>query len=466
MRRIFIKSGLYLIAAIVFVVLSVGGLAFAMIKHFNASPPAMQYPHPTNTVEAQRQDLDYFRKLVEMDRSYQPEARRAAEDRINDLQAASKTLDSAHFRVALMEILAMADNGHTHLDTDGSPPKKLPVRVALFSDGPHVMRAMAEGETLLGGRVLSVDGKPVEEVLKRLMQLRGGNDAWRKLNAAELLVDQDVLVGTNIATDPDRSTWTAVTSDKRMVTTTMTATRHDNEPYVFIKRWISSEPVAGFGAEWQAQKPDEALPVTFSDFDTAFRRMRLPHSCAMLIQLKTNNDSGTKRLKDFLSDTERDMKSNKPCAVILDLRYDDGGNYMNTVSFARKIPELVEPQGRIVLLTGPATFSAGITTAAFVKESGGDRVTIVGESIGDRLSFFSEGNRACLPNEHLCISYERGKHDYAHPCTDWDICFWLNKVYPVHVDSLQPDRVVTISFDEWRQGHDPVFEEALNIVSH
>jgi hypothetical protein len=115
-------------------------------------------------------------------------------------------------------------------------------------------------------------------------------------------------------------------------------------------------------------------------------------------------------------------------------------------------------------LTGPSTFSAGITTTAFVKQAGGDRVTILGEPVGDRLNFFSEGNQGCLPNYHLCVSYERGKHDYAHPCTDWDICFWLNRLYPVRVETLDPDETITMSFAEWQQGHDPVFERAVALA--
>jgi hypothetical protein len=201
-----------------------------------------------------------------------------------------------------------------------------------------------------------------------------------------------------------------------------------------------------------------------SDFDTGFRRIRLANSCAMLVQLKANHDVGNQHIKDFVAATEADMRANKPCAVILDLRYDDGGNYQNTAGFAKDLPNLTTPGGRIYLLTGPSTFSAGITTAAFVKQAGGNRVTILGEPVGDRLNFFSEGNRGCLPNYHLCVSYARGKHDYAHPCTDWDTCFWLNKFYPVHVDTLGPDETITMSFAEWRQGRDPVFERAIALA--
>jgi len=116
-------------------------------------------------------------------------------------------------------------------------------------------------------------------------------------------------------------------------------------------------------------------------------------------------------------------------------------------------------------LTGPATFSAGITTVAFIEQAGGDRVTILGEPVGDRLQFFSEGNRGCLPNRPLCVSYERGKHDYAHPCTDWDVCFWLNRLYPVRVNSLEPQERLTLSFPQWRQGRDPPFERAVELAA-
>jgi hypothetical protein len=32
-------------------------------------------------------------------------------------------------------------------------------------------------------------------------------------------------------------------------------------------------------------------------------------------------------------------------------------------------------------------------------------VKIVGEPVGDRLAFYSEGPRACLPNSNLCFYY-------------------------------------------------------------
>lgn len=466
MSRILMRIGKVVILVVVVVGALGGALVYAMFQHFDTAPPEVDYPKPANDLEAQRQDLQYFRKLIALDRSYEPAAQMEAERRITTLESADEALDHPHLRVALMKILALADNGHTHLDVGGGTiPRQLPVRVAMFADGLYIMRTTEANSALLGGRVVSIDGKPVEVVMERLADLRGGTPAWRKLHAALYVADQEILFGEDIAPDIEHSTWTVATAEDASTTVTLDAVPpRAQQPFVFANRWVSNEPVTGMGDSWLAVRPDQPLPASLSDFDSAFRRIRLAHSCAMLIQLKANHDVGSQHIMDFVAATEADMRANKPCAAILDLRYDDGGNYQNTAGFAKDLPNLTMPAGRIYLLTGPSTFSAGITTAAFVKQAAGDRVTILGEPVGDRLNFFSEGNRGCLPNYHLCVSYERGKHDYAHPCTDWDVCFWLNKLYPVHVDTLEPDEMITMTFAQWRQGRDPVFERAVALA--
>jgi hypothetical protein len=160
------------------------------------------------------------------------------------------------------------------------------------------------------------------------------------------------------------------------------------------------------------------------------------------------------------------MAAHPPCAVIQDLRFNGGGDYTNTYSFANRLPRLLTAKGHIFILTGPETFSAAITTTAFVKQAGGKRVTILGEPVGDRLSFYSEGGMGCLPHAHLCVYYQTGKHDYAQPCTDWDRCYWLNWLYPVRVKSLAPDEMIPLSFADWRAGRDPVFERALALAGN
>jgi hypothetical protein len=433
---------------------------------FNPAPPAAHYPRPASALAAQRQDLDYFRKLVALDRSFAPTARAVANRRIDAMIAAPGAMARPQFRVALMRIAALADNGHTVLGSaDDALPMQLPVRVAPFSDGFYVMYARDDHAALLGGRLLAIDGKPIEAVMRTLEGLKGGGSpGWRRYYTTGYLTRQDVLAGAGIAPDMRGSMWTVRTPDGRTVTQGLEAyAPAADEPSVFPQRWYSNRPLKGLDKGWQPYAPDAVLPITLRDFDHVFLRQRL--GCAMLVQFKANHDEGDEKIADFIAATQKDMAASPPCNVILDLRFDGGGDYTLTYDFAHRLPDALKPGGRIYVLTGPAEFSAGITTAAFVKDAGGARVMLLGEPVGDRLAFFAEGGRGCLPNFHLCLNYQTGKHDYGAPCTDWDVCYWLNLLYPVRVKTLEPDEHIAMTFADWRAGRDPVFARALALAS-
>lgn len=464
--RKFLKLGGIALGVVLLLIAIAAGSVYAMMRHFYPAPPQASYSKPKDPVEAQRQDLDYFAKLIEMDRSYSTEARAQAKRRIAELADVKTLIPRPNFRVALMEIAALADNGHTRVGNDtGADPMELPVRVAAFTDAIYVLHATKAYADLLGGKVVSIDGHPIDEVMARLEQLRGGTPQWRKAYAQVYLSWQDVLVGAGIAPDMGHSTWTVTSPSGTTVTRTLTPyTPSEDEPDIFVNRIYSAEPLKDMGTEWVAYQPERPQPITFSDFDRTFRRVHFPHSCVMLIQFRSNDDVGNNHIKDFEAATKSDIKASKPCQLIFDNRFNPGGDLTKSIFFASELPDLISPNGHIYLLTSGMTFSAGITTTALIKHAGGDRVTLLGEPVGDRLAFFSEGGRGCLPNYRLCFHYETGKHDYGNPCTDWDTCYWLNWLLPVRVKTLQPDETITMTFEDWRQGRDPVFERAMALA--
>ncbi|HEY1612058.1 MAG TPA: hypothetical protein VGF97_00005 [Rhizomicrobium sp.] len=441
-----------------------GGVLTAMVLQFNHSPSAFHYGKPKSALEAQRQDIDYFMKLLSMDRSFSALQRAHANSRLKEMADAKVALSPPAFRVALMEIAALSDNGHTSVTSGGGAmPMQLPVRVAGFSDGIYVMQATKPYADLLGGKVTAIDGHPIAEVMRRLEQLRGGVPGWRKAYAETYISQLDVLVGTGISPDLRQSVWTVVSPSRVSVTHTLIPYRQpDREPTLFVKVNYSNHPPAELGPNWVSFQPDTAPSATFANFEEPFRHFRVPHSCAMFVQLKSSEDEGQAHISDFLAGTRADMEANKPCALILDNRFNDGGDYINLARWASALPRLVS--GKIIVLISPMTFSAGITTVGFVKQAGDGRVMLIGEPVGDRLAFYSEGNRGCLPHFHLCLNYRTGKHDYAHPCTDWRVCFWPNWLFPVRVSSLAPDRTLAMSFEDWRMGRDPAYDEALKLV--
>jgi hypothetical protein len=463
-RRIIIRTVIGIVVLAVVVVAAGGGFYWAMTSYFNPAPPSLHYAKPASALEAQRQDLDYFRKLTALDRSFSPAARAEAERRIAMLQALASPLDHDRFRVALTEIMALADNGHSSVRPDPSVhPSELPLRVALFADGYFVMRARDVYADLLGGRVVEIDGHPIDAVIARLEKLHGGLEAFRRAYITRDLVQQGLLHGVELSPDANASIWTVELPNGERITRRVEAyPTPENEPSAYPFRWYSTDPLKGLDKGWSIFPTTQMQPVPQSDFNVAFRLVRVRGSCVAFIQLKGNVDIGEQKIQPFLKATEESLRAHPACAAIFDMRYNGGGDYTNTYHFAKVLPTLV---GHLYVLTAPTTFSAAITTTAFVKQAAPDRVTILGERVGDRLAFFSEGNHGCLPNYHLCVNYQTGKHDYAHPCTDWRVCYWLNWFYPVRVKTLDPDEVITTRFAQWRAGIDPVFERAFQLAS-
>jgi hypothetical protein len=233
-----------------------------------------------------------------------------------------------------------------------------------------------------------------------------------------------------------------------------------------MTRWLSPLKMKDEPSNWSALISSEAdLPLSLRDFNNTFRRAWIDHGCTLFIQLKAIADAGRQRISDFLGATTDEMHRRPPCNIILDMRFNSGGDYTKAARFASQLPHFARPGGRIYLLTGPQTFSAAITTTAFVKQAAGSRAIILGEPVGDRLTFYGEGNAGCLPHERLCLHYATGMHDYAHRCDDWDKCFWPNWIFSVQVKSLAPDETIKITFSDYTARRDPVFERAVALAA-
>ncbi len=137
-------------------------------------------------------------------------------------------------------------------------------------------------------------------------------------------------------------------------------------------------------------------------------------------------------------------------ALVVDLRFNTGGN----LSLASGLMERLEQRTRSIrrfVITGRATFSAGISHAAAWRQAGS--VAIVGEPVGDALDFWSEGGNITLPNSRLDAHFANGAHSYSlAPCPEGAPCLEMNS------PSLRPDLPVTTSWQAYRAGRDPAME--------
>jgi hypothetical protein len=462
-RRWILTSGLRSLAVVVLLLAAVGGFALCFHRKFSPDPPSNNFSQPASALEAQRQDIEQFSRLLAMDRSFSPAARADANRRIASLKSEPAPLDRERFHVALLRIAALADNGHTNLYYGkGSFQHFTPVRVVLFADGLFVLRATLAYADLLGARVESIEGKSTAEVIGALELLHGGTEGWRRSYAAIYVQSPEILYGDAIGSSPNQTNWTFRLPDGSQITRTLPGELSGADEPPKMTRWLSPQRMQGEDSNWHALMSNDAdLPLSLRDFNSTFRMAWIDNGCTLFIQLKAIADADGHAISAFLHASTDEMRAHPPCNIILDMRFNTGGDYTKAARFASRLPEFLPPGGRIYLLTGPQTFSAAITTVAFVKQAAGSRAIILGEPIGDRLTFYGEGNSGCLPHEDLCLHYATGMHDYAHRCDDWGKCFWLNWIFPVQVRSLAPDETIEMTFADYTAGRDPVLDRAV-----
>jgi hypothetical protein len=122
----------------------------------------------------------------------------------------------------------------------------------------------------------------------------------------------------------------------------------------------------------------------------------------------------------------------------------------------QKLPTLVP--GRVFALTSPWTFSAGISSVGYLEQAAPDKVTLVGEAVGDRMRFWAEGDAIVLPNSQAAMLMATERHDYLTGCKGYPDCHGNVVRNPIAVPDLDPDIAAPWTIEAWRAGRDPGME--------
>jgi hypothetical protein len=159
------------------------------------------------------------------------------------------------------------------------------------------------------------------------------------------------------------------------------------------------------------------------------------------------------------------MQTGRRDNVIVDLRYDWGGDYTLFLALAKHVPEALPASGHIYLITGSNTFSAGLITATQIKYFAKDRLTVVGGEVGDTLRFRSEGFVIELPATKIEVYVPSAWDDVAKDCGFLDDCWPPNKFFLHGIHALAPDIHAANDWASYRAGRDAVMEAIVTDIA-
>ncbi len=89
---------------------------------------------------------------------------------------------------------------------------------------------------------------------------------------------------------------------------------------------------------------------------------------------------------------------------------------------------------------------------------------LVGEEVGDRLRFWSEGEPDCLPNSHVCLRPTSGLWDLSVGCKSDPACY--GDQFEATAGGLRPQLSAPLSVDAWLAGRDLAMEQVARDLRH
>lgn len=405
-------------------------------------------------------DIAVFREqFLAPDRAYSDAARAEAERRLTALEARAGAVTQVQFELEIAQIVALADNGHTAFF---APPRsrrynRVDVRLYPFGEDFYVLRATEANADLLGARLVAIDGQPIARARDAARTLVGGIPSWRDRWAPYFLESPEQMHGLGVANAAGAATYRFQLRDGSTVERQLSGQPPaDTRSRITVMRALSPERFPDEGEGWRTLLSTDAAPWSLRETDNPFRWRAAPEIDGMVIEFRANNNAGGRTIAAAQEEFRAAIAAERPRNLVLDMRLNGGGDLNTTRDFMKSLPELVP--GRIFVLTSPWTFSAAITSTGYLEQVAPERVTIVGEAVGDRLDFHSEGDVTTLPNSDIMVLNATERHDYVTGCRNIENCHGPVVRNPISVPTLAPDIQAPWTLETYLSGRDPAMD--------
>lgn len=369
------------------------------------------------------------------------------------LKAALPTLTEEQRVVRAMQLIASLGDGHTVLEPD-SPAFAwwYPIRLYEFTDGYFVTSAHKSVEELAGAQVLEIAGRPVSEVVNAARALISGDNVFDKMEKLGAVHNAALMQGLGYVAASGELKIKCKLRDGKLEERSLAPSKANRNDASFEWRYQREMFGLPFGTSNDWGSAFKNLPASaFRQSDTArplhltmatpYVARAFPEQQAYYIQLNQTDDT---TMLTFFQNTMKEVDQIKPRRLLLDLRYNFGGDSSQVPTLIHELLARADnqPWKEFYVLTGRKTFSAGVNLlAALLKDV---PLTIVGEPPGAPLNSYGDAREIKYPRTGLRLHVSELWHQ-ASPSND------VSEFVSVDVPAL-------FSFADYAAGRDPAVD--------
>jgi hypothetical protein len=382
-------------------------------------------------------DVDFLESAI---RSTHPEplrmrARDEWSPRIASIRARAGELTDARFFLELSSLVALLQDGHTRLlpSLDGDASRWYPIRFECFDDGVFVLAADERYKALVGGRVVALGGKPIDEVLAAAAPAVPGDNPQGAQTFLERLLDSPTF---------HEALGLGSGGTSRVAVEIPGGGRREAElalpepgPPPFAGAW----PADWIRAEAKpATRDREPERPYFVDY---FAERK-----ALYVRIRRIEQDEKERIVAFCTRAFALADDRGAERIVIDLRGNGGGNnyLVQPLVHAVLLSRLDQP-GRVFVLVDGGTFSAAQNCASQLERE--TSALFVGSPTGSSPNHCGDAMRFTLPSSgiRLWCSSVRWQDSDPRDKRRW----------------IYPDFPAPMRFADFVAGRDPALEVAL-----
>ncbi len=337
--------------------------------------------------------LDIRFLLHEAKRIHYAPFRQTSEQQLNtlaqELIAEVDSLSDDQVLVRMMKLVRHLGDGHTKILREDRP-RRLPVALFVFPEGLYITAAQPPYTELVGAKVLRIGNRSAQEALAAAGEIASRDNPMTVVSFAPmLLVWPHLLRGLGIASNGGPVPLEIEDAE-------------GNQRRVELSEVDKPAPPA----EWSRQVPgcDRPLPLSARARAKTYFWELLPEQRALYCQLNGVGTDEGRTLADFCRELFEVAARPEVDALIVDLRYNPGGNtFMNPplIEGIIRSDKLNRPGGTFVII-GRTTFSAAQNTTSDLERR--TKAILVGEPTGSSPNFIGESLAIPLPYSKLVLS--------------------------------------------------------------
>ncbi|MCE5330886.1 MAG: S41 family peptidase, partial [Bacteroidales bacterium] len=286
---------------------------------------------------------------------------------------------------------------------------------------------------------------------------KSGNKSWIENESSYFLASPDFFEAANLSPTSDSIKYEF--ADKNDSFSSYLYPIENIDKSDEYSAWRDLSPISNVKKDtmnWEHVLNDTSLPLYLSYPNNDYHVDYLGSLHAMYIQINISNNS-----EGFNRAIKNCLDSNNVQHLIIDFRFNGGGDYTKLAAFSKTIHQKVK--GKIFIITGKATFSAGICIAARLKYFSKGRAIIIGQNSGDSLQFWAEGRQFSLPNSKIVARAVYGYHDWENDNFELFKTHWINLFFGIAAKDLTPDVPVKLLFKDYYKGIDKTMIEITTL---